>query len=167
MESQTVEETATTVVETSPTSPKPLPQPETTAAETTTTIAPVVEVGICSMLSAPASKKRHKVTMKKLSKYIRQRNRKTVESDIFKWREFDDEVYDSEKECKIAGGLDFYGCKLLTTIDSDDPAMYEGKKMFKVRWIPSTLTFIFYPKDDYRSARIYSATLSPLKREQV
>jgi len=70
------------------------------------------------------------------------------------------------KRIRIAGAIDFHRCKLLKTLDAEDPAMQAGKKIRVIRWIPATMSFIFFVKLDPKSARIFQTELGELHRSQ-
>jgi hypothetical protein len=137
-----------------------------TSEETVVATKTEEEKDVCTLLQKAKPLPRKRMGIRKLGKYMRGKHRKTAESEYFKWKSLSSDVYDKKdgKRNRIAGAIDFYDCKLLKTLDEEDPAMHQGKKVKMVRWIPSTMTFIFFTKPDPKSARIFCAEMTPLQK---
>ena len=126
--------------------------------------APAVD--ICDLLRKPDKPHRKRMSIRRLTHYMRSKNRKTMESAYFRWKSLNPNVYDKKDGKKIAGAIDFYGCRLLATLDEQDPAMAKGKKVCMVRWLPSTMTYIFFVKPDPKSARVFTADVTKLTKAE-
>ena len=105
--------------------------------------------------------KRGKLTKKSdVVSYFKEANRHTIEADLFEWKTIDD-VRDSEG-FKILGGIEYHRCKLLKTLDPEDPYMQAGCRIQRIRLLPASSTWVFFPKKDARLARLFRFDMGAL-----
>lgn len=133
--------------------------------------APTAPVEICDLLKPKPNRHRKKMSLRKLGTYMIPRTTKnrSLESSLFKWKKMSPNVYHRQNDgrrIRIAGAIDFHRCKLLKTLDADDPAMQAGKKVRIIRWIPATMSFIFFVKPEAKSARVFQTELGELHKSQ-
>lgn len=133
------------------------PQPQQpTEAEPVVVVAAAAAAAVEEdvTLEAPSAKRQKMTPKSKVIKYFTEANRHTCESEYISWRKFNNEVRDADGFL-IAGAIEFLQCRLLKTLDPDDPHMIAGKKIARVRFIPCIMTMVFYPGKDLRLVRIF------------